>query len=231
MKIAVLGVGSMRAAPAVLGSLARFDLGEPHEIGLFDPNEERLDLMDRFARECFEALNNGQTLFSSADAEEVLNGATHVIFCLGMDGAVRLLSPDRTDEEEAEEEPSDEVVLTRGDINRPTPRSQMSQSRRRLLSVERKPEEQREKLVQEAAEKLLEQVPDHAACLWLVRDAEPPADAAVETATWPADLTAEERQVRPHKVLRIIQGEESIESILQGVNPMVVHDWLERHRN
>lgn len=221
----------MRAAPAVLGSLARFDLGEPHEIGLYDPNEERLDLMDRFARECFEALNNGQTLFSSAEAEEVLEGATHVIVCMGMDGAVRLLSPEATTEDNGDEPEEDEVALSRGDINRPTPRSQMSQSRRRLLSVERKPEEQREQLVQQAAEKLLEKVPENAACLWLVRDAEPPTEAEVETATWPADLTTEERLARPHKVLRIIQGEETIESILQGFNPMVIHDWLERHRN
>jgi hypothetical protein len=88
-QVAVLGAGSVRCMPAIAGSLAAFFGERPLEIRLFDGDEERLDLFDRYCRVLFTFNRAGHTLSATLDPVEALDGVERVILCVGQNCAVK----------------------------------------------------------------------------------------------------------------------------------------------
>lgn len=83
IKLAILGVGSIRCGVPVIASLATYFGERPLEIILFDPDEERLDLFDRFARLCFAMMKSTHTLRATTDIDEALVEVDRVILQMG----------------------------------------------------------------------------------------------------------------------------------------------------
>src|SRR5579872_2570625 len=88
-RIAVLGAGSVRSMPAISSSLAAYFGERPLSVSLFDGDEERLDLFDRFCRILFTFNRAGHTLSSTLDPVEAMDGAERIILCVGQNCAVR----------------------------------------------------------------------------------------------------------------------------------------------
>ena len=88
-RIAVLGAGSVRCMPAIAGSLATFFGERPLDVRLFDGDEERLDLFDRFCRVLFTFNRAGHTMSATLDPVEAMDGVERIILCVGQNCAVR----------------------------------------------------------------------------------------------------------------------------------------------
>ena len=102
VRLAILGAGSVRCSVPVIASLATFFGERPLEVALYDADEERLDLFDRFARLCFMATRAEHSVFSTTDPTEALDGVNKVIVQVGENCARKLLgspksAPDPTD--------------------------------------------------------------------------------------------------------------------------------------
>lgn len=82
IRLAVIGMGSVRYAPALVGSLANYFGERPLEIRFYDADEERLDLFDRLARALFLYSKVPHRLISTSDHMEALDGVTAVILAL-----------------------------------------------------------------------------------------------------------------------------------------------------
>jgi hypothetical protein len=95
VKLAVMGAGSVRCTVPVLATLATYFGERPLEVALYDADEERLDLFDRFARTIFVANNNQHTVTASAEYEEVAEGADKMILQVGPNCAAKQLKKDR----------------------------------------------------------------------------------------------------------------------------------------
>jgi hypothetical protein len=98
----ILGAGSVRFMLPVVSSLSTFFGERPLEIVLFDADEERLDLVDRFARLAFATTKSKHSLRSTYDPVEALEGAELVIVQIGENCARKMLGirrdqPDPTD--------------------------------------------------------------------------------------------------------------------------------------
>ncbi len=91
VKIAVLGAGSVRCMPPVISALATYFGERPLEIRLYDSDEERLDLMDRFARHCFHFNDATHEVLYRPDPKEALEGADRIILQVGRNCARKYL--------------------------------------------------------------------------------------------------------------------------------------------
>jgi hypothetical protein len=91
MKLAVLGIGSVRCAPAVIASLAGYFGERPLDIVFWDSDFERLDLFDRFARLCFHLTKSKHTLVSTDESDEILENANALLLTVGENCAVKFL--------------------------------------------------------------------------------------------------------------------------------------------
>lgn len=98
--LAILGAGNLRCTPAVIGSLSTYFGERPLEIRLYDADEERLDLFDRFARLCFESTAAEHRLMATTDPIEALENASLVVLQIEENGARRLLRDRETDASE-----------------------------------------------------------------------------------------------------------------------------------
>jgi len=93
--LSVLGAGSVRCSVPVLASLAGYFGERPLEITLYDSDEERLDLFDRFARLCFMITKSTHSLKSTADYKEALEKADLVVVQVGENCARKFLKETR----------------------------------------------------------------------------------------------------------------------------------------
>lgn len=91
LKIAVIGAGSVRCSPAVIASLANYYGERQLEVRLFDADEERLDLFDRFARVCFASGQAPHDVVATSDIEEALEGVHGAIVQIGYNCARQFL--------------------------------------------------------------------------------------------------------------------------------------------
>lgn len=91
LKIAVIGAGSVRCSPAVLASLANYYGERQLEVRLYDADEERLDLFDRFARVCFASGQAPHDVVSTTDIEEALEPVHGAVVQVGYNCARKLL--------------------------------------------------------------------------------------------------------------------------------------------
>lgn len=92
INVCVLGAGSVRCMPGVIGSLATYFGERPLEVRFWDADEERLDLFDRFARLCFGYSKSGHRLISTPDSKEALKEAWMVVLVMGENCARKRLS-------------------------------------------------------------------------------------------------------------------------------------------
>ncbi|HVL40312.1 MAG TPA: hypothetical protein VM328_13060 [Fimbriimonadaceae bacterium] len=90
-KLAIIGAGSLRCSPAVLASLATYFGERPLEIRLYDADEERLDLFDRFARLLFQMTKATHRLLYRTDYGEALDHADQVVLQVDDNCARKLL--------------------------------------------------------------------------------------------------------------------------------------------
>jgi hypothetical protein len=91
LRLAVLGIGSVRCAPPIIGTLAGYFGERELEIRFYDEDAERLDLFDRLARRCFEVQECGHRVIATTDPEEALDGADLVIMAIGENSARKFL--------------------------------------------------------------------------------------------------------------------------------------------
>jgi hypothetical protein len=89
--LTIVGAGSLRCCPAVIGSLASYYGERPLEVRLYDADEERLDLFDRLARVAFEDTSVEHAVRAFADAAEALEGARLVVLQLDVNCARKYL--------------------------------------------------------------------------------------------------------------------------------------------
>ncbi len=97
-RLTVLGAGSVQYGPAICGGLACFFGERPLEIRFWDPDPERLDLFDRFARYLFKLNKTPHLLMSTEDAAEAIFGADRIVIGLDQHGA-EMAQPAGTAEE------------------------------------------------------------------------------------------------------------------------------------
>ncbi len=100
VKLCILGAGSVRCSPAVIGSLATYFGERPLEVRFWDADAERLDLFDRFARLCFTFNKCDHRLLSTDDPGEALSEAGRVLVTVGANCARKLLKVDGMDANE-----------------------------------------------------------------------------------------------------------------------------------
>lgn len=89
--MAILGAGSVRCSVPVLATLANYFGERPMQVRLYDADEERLDLFDRFARCCFQITDNKASIVASTDYDEVIDGSEKIILQVGENCARKLI--------------------------------------------------------------------------------------------------------------------------------------------
>lgn len=81
VQLALIGIGSNRFGPAVLGSIAGYFGERPLELRLYDADLERLELYVMLARRLLKGRSDAFSLSASDDLSEVLDQAQGVIAC------------------------------------------------------------------------------------------------------------------------------------------------------
>lgn len=86
-RLTVIGAASVRYGPTICGGLACFFGERPLEIRFWDPDTERLDLFDRFARYLFKLNKTPHLLISTDDPAEAIFGTDLIVMGLDEHGA------------------------------------------------------------------------------------------------------------------------------------------------
>lgn len=215
----------MRCGPPVLSALATWSPDDLVTIKLFDANEERLDLFDRFIRECLDKANTEHVVMATSQPEEALAQATDVLFCVHEDCARRLFG---RNEPNLYDPPTPENVRdqVRGDPNSPTPPHKLSQQTHSILSSPALNGMSREDVLTKALASLIGMVPPTARILSLERGVDLPTHREHQKLEWPTEVPERDLPVVPHQILRWIHGEETLDVFLneQRANPIAI--WL-----
>lgn len=222
--VVVLGAGNLRCGPVVLASLAKWHPDDLVDIRLWDANEERLDLFDRLLRELLDHADTEHGVQSSSDARELLEGATDVIFTVHEDCARRLTGLHGATLYVPDESSTESQV--RGDPNKPTHPESLSPQTRVILSSPANVSEPRESVVTKALAELLQSVPNSARVLSLQRGVPLPTERQHEWLDWPAEVPENVLPLVPHQILRWLQGDESIDALLQSSSTSPITTWL-----
>ena len=93
--LCVLGIGSVRCGPSIIASLATYFGERPLTIKFFDSDLERLDLFDRFARQCFAFNKAPHSLISTIDPQEAMQNMNSLIVSIGTNCARKQLKNSR----------------------------------------------------------------------------------------------------------------------------------------
>lgn len=197
--LVVLGVGSTRCAPAIIGALAGYFGERDLEVRLYDEDRERLDLFDRLARKCFDFEQSKHALLAFSDAYEALEGADMVILAVGENCARKFVKGHPVE------------VLAQGSVRPATGREQT-----------------REELIGVACEILFRAIPDGAPILDLTRDVELPDEPETTHVDLPA-LSEPERLAVPFQVLRWIHGEDSIAAYVEANRKSPIKQWIDEN--
>lgn len=91
IKLSVIGIGSLRCGPSVVASLATFFGERPLEIAFYDPDEERQELMCRFAAVTFAMARATHFAYPCSEPAEALEGAARAVLCADENGFRRIL--------------------------------------------------------------------------------------------------------------------------------------------
>lgn len=221
--VSILGAGNLRCGPLVLASLATWTPDDLVTIKLFDASEERLDLFDRFLRECIDRATTEHVVMAMSSVHEALDGSTDAVFCVHEDCARRMmgrLQPELFDPK------GPEVDQYRGDPNRPTPPENLSRQTQTFLSSPIDRGETREEAISQALATMLEHVPEGCRLLSLERGVALPTTREYLQLDWPDALSEVEKPTVPHQVLRWIQGDDSLEVLLETAKTTPMAQWL-----
>jgi hypothetical protein len=223
--IVVLGAGSLRCGPPVVATLAAWKPVRPVEVCLFEPCEERLDLMDRLLHRCLDYFDSPHRTMSTSQLPEACLGATAAVFALHEEAARRMVGG--TTPSVARVGPScDSEGAWHGDLNRPTPPDRLSASTREMLARPLPIAETRALVVQRSADLCLRTLPSRARIMSLMRGVLLPGTVPHVFATWPPHLSAQRKESVPHEVLRLIHGEDPVSEIAGLVEDSPLVDWL-----
>ena len=215
-----IGAGNMRCALHVVWSLAHWKAGEA-QVTLFEANEERLDLVDRFARKVFDDHNKDLVVRSTSDLGEAVGDAEFVVFSLNEDGSRRMVAG-QSEEALVDVENNESMLFRRGDGNRPTPVANLSPMMRKLLSRPAEEGDSREGVIQSAAEQVLKVLPPGILGVSLMRGVE----IEIEGLNEPEALSEAELVSRPHEILRWISGDEPAHREIEAVRDRGLVRWL-----
>lgn len=200
LRLAVLGIGSVRCAPPIIGALASYFGDQDLEIRLYDEDAERLDLFDRLARRCFDVEKAKHLLVSMDDVSEALEGADMVILAVGENCARRYLR---------KHPPGTKAKSGKG----------KSAKAKSLLS--------RDEVLRGALAAMMRFVPDGAPVLDLTRGTEPGVSAETTRLDWPDDLSADRRQEVPFQVLRWIRAEDMLAPLIEAHRRSPIKEWMD----
>lgn len=223
-RIALIGAGNMAAAPQAAASLAVYAPPFHAEIRLFDANDERLDLMDRFTRCCLDRSESGHTLISTSDPAEALEAADATVICLEGDCARRMLGTRAPVEVVTMHEPQAIYEMSRGDINRPTPVENLSPRVQQLLASPAEPDSSEEAAILAALNLLVKLLPSDCRSASLMRGAEVPWGHTF--LNWPAQLSDESVRSVPHQLLRWIRSDNPLDPLLDEARRSPLLAWL-----
>lgn len=95
VRLSVLGAGSLRCSVPVIAALATYFGERPLDITLYDSDEERLDLFDRFARLCFMSTKATHSLKSTTDYKVALDKPDLIVLQVGANCARKFLKETR----------------------------------------------------------------------------------------------------------------------------------------
>lgn len=225
--VSVIGVGSLRCGPPVLASIAALRLEYPLEIRLFDANEERLDLMYRFARRVFEMTQSHHDVLYRPDLEEALADTDGVVLSLYEDCARRMTG--RTTARfllpEAPEDGENLYDLYGGDINKPTPMSDVSEMTLAALSSPDLESQTDDEALGAASELVATSIGD-AKLLNMTRSVVIPNEQEHMTLNWPDDLSHDDEVSFPHRILRWLHGDTDLEKYLVQHVRTPFSEWL-----
>lgn len=225
--VTLVGAGSRRCGPPVLASLATWYPDTPLEVRLFDANEERLDLMDRFARSLFDDLNSEVKVTSGSDIAEALEETTDLLLALHEDCARRMTGT-RATPSLANFVDDDPWELRRGDRNRPTPAEQLSPYTLQILEVPAESQKTREEAILAAVLTVLQEKPPTARCASLMRGIVLPPHLPHTHLNWPDRIEEDKLALIPHQVLRWIRGDEKPHDLVEAGRNTPVRDWLDQ---
>jgi hypothetical protein len=212
--------------PPVLAALAVWRPASDAEFRLFDANEERLDLFDRFFRACLDETGSEAPVRATTDLQEALEESTDVIVALNEDGSRRMLGLVDAKEFEDRLEESD-LFIPPGDPNRPTPIERLSPRTRAILARPAQGGQDRPAVVTAALATVAASVPPSARALSLVRGALMPEGFEHDVLLWPDPLSAEQAARVPHQVLRWILGERTLKELLDEASRSPLTLWLD----
>lgn len=218
MKLAVLGIGSLRSGPPVVAALANYFGERELEVRLYDSDDERLDLFDRLARACFVVEKARHRLFSFNDHREALDEADAAIVCVGFNCARKLLGI-------KQEEPPAEEQAPLHPVERAAECGPVSGMPRSWYYGEPPKPEFRAQVLRSALDILLEEVPADLPLLDMMRGAKL-SGKRVSRLEWPDALGEEERLALAHQVLRWVKGDEYLHTLLNAHRLSPIKRWL-----
>lgn len=201
MRLAILGIGSVRCGPPVISALTTYFGERPLEVRLFDADEERLDLFERLARVCFQEENNEHDLLATSDVGEALERADQAILMVGENCARKFLMRELRPPEEEEDE-SIPIFL----------------------------EGTRDELIGRATTEMLEFLPDGAPILTMLRGEGIRFSSTrlleISRLPWPPEPPEEDRWRIPHQILRWIRGDDPLFGFLEAYMDSPMKQWL-----
>lgn len=89
MPIVVIGAGNLASGVPVVASFASYFGERPIDLRLWDPDLERLDLLDRLARVCFTVARSTHQLQALEDLQEACEDCVGAVLLLDDHGASR----------------------------------------------------------------------------------------------------------------------------------------------
>lgn len=231
--IAVIGVGNFAAVAPTIAALAVYER-RALRISLFDSNDERLDLIERFARVCLDELRSDHVLLATPRLEDALRQAEAAIYMLDEDAARRMRGtrlPDLAPINREGSPPSPDVPFTifdllRGDPNRPTPLDQLSRRAQSILEQPIDTHSSRNEVLSLAISRTIEFTPLNCGVLSLMRAAPLPNNFRHTYINWPAQLSPDEYAAMPHQILRWAVHSEPVYELLRSNGKSPIADWL-----
>lgn len=225
-RIVVLGAGSVRCGPLVVATLAAWKPRLPVEVCLFEPCEERLDLMDRLLHRYLDFFDSTHGAMATSDLLEACLGASGAVLTLHEEAARRMVGGGA--QSVAQVDPfADGGGSWLGDLNRPTPPERLSAFTREMLARPVPIAETRATVIERAAALCLQALPVDARIISLMRGVMLPASVAHVYAAWPAPISQQRKDAVPHEILRLIHGEDPLAEVAERVAESPLVDWLD----
>lgn len=206
--LAVLGAGSVRCSPPVIAALASYFGERPLEIRLYDSDEERLDLFDRFARACFNLTKATHALSGHLDPKEALDNADRVVLQVGTNCARKYLRASGKLKSAMANDFQEPAGSLQKDGYLPLAHDTA--------------------MIQDALQFLLPNITPDSDVLSLQEEAvQLPVGRRFRRTDWPPEPTLAERVAIPHQVLRWIKGEEYPHALIAESERSPLKAWLD----